>query len=384
MIQDPLAIGAVLLGVICFSLFMVKHFKWAERLSVILWILFVGALCSNTGLIPTDAPLYGTLIDFTVPFAVCVILLAVNLSDIRKAGTPMLVAFVLASVGTALGVVIATVALNGPLTPIMGEDVWKLAGPYTGTYIGGSLNFFSLWTGLEIEDPDLLAAANAVDNITLFPLYAFWMFIPTLLVGKYVVARHWNPQKTDTSAAARKERAPFSLLSIATLSFLALTIMAVSGWVQQGLIEPILPGVPTILVITTFALLLAQVPQIRALKGAWELGDLSFYLFFAAVGALMDFYLAVILSPILFAYVVIIMVVHLAIVYGVGGLLRMDVGVLTIASVATKAGPAMVPPVAETKEWRHLVVPGILIALLGYAVGNYIGFAVAQMVRWIM
>ena len=106
-----------------------------------------------------------------------------------------------------------------------------------------------------------------------------------------------------------------------------------------------------------------------------------FYVFFAAVGAIMDFYLAVILSPILFAYVVIVMIVHLVFVYGIGWMARMDLGVLTIASVATKSGPALVPPVAETKEWRHLIVPGILIALLGYAVGNYIGYAVAKMLE---
>ena len=43
------------------------------------------------------------------------------------------------------------------------------------------------------------------------------------------------------------------------------------------------------------------------------------------------------------------MIVHLVFVYGIGWLARMDLGVLTIASVATKAGPAMVPPVAEVK-----------------------------------
>ena len=381
MIQDPLAIVAVLFAVICFSLFMVNRFKWAERLSPILWILFVGALCSNLGLIPTNAPVYGPLIDVSVPFAVCVILLSVNLKDIGKAGAPMLVAFVLATIGTVLGVVVASITLEPALVSIMGDDTWKLAGPYTGTYIGGSLNFFSLWTGLEIENPDLLAAANAVDNITIFPLYMFWMIIPATLAERYVVAKRWKTAGTDASEHVEKEEASFNVFHIALLIFLGLSIMALSNWVKETLISPIFPALPTILIVTTFALILAQVPAVRKLKGSWELGDLVFYVFFAAVGALMDFYLAVILSPILFAYVVIVMVIHLAVVYGIGWLARMDLGVLTIASVATKSGPALVPPVAETKEWRHLIVPGILIALLGYAVGNYVGFAVAKMIQ---
>ena len=100
MLQQPLTIISVLLGAIFFSLQMVKRFKWAEKLSAVLWIIFTSALASNLGLIPTNAPIYGELIDFTVPFAVCVILFTVNISDIRRAGRPMLVAFGLASLGT--------------------------------------------------------------------------------------------------------------------------------------------------------------------------------------------------------------------------------------------------------------------------------------------
>ena len=299
MITEPLAIVAVLFAVICFSLFMVNTFAWAKKLSTILWILFVGALCSNLGLIPTSAPVYGQLIDVTVPFAVCVILLSVNLKDLRKAGAPMLVAFVLAAIGTVLGVCIASISLDSALVTIMGEDTWKLAGPYTGTYIGGSLNFFSLWTGLGIENPDLLAAANAVDNITIFPLYMFWMMIPAALAGKYVVARRWKSEGQDMSPPAEKESVPFNVFNIAVLIFLGLLIMALSNWIKVALIDPIFEGIPSILIVTTLALILAQVPAVRRLKGGWELGDLVFYVFFAAVGALMDFYLAVILSPIL-------------------------------------------------------------------------------------
>ena len=100
-----------------------------------------------------------------MPFAVALILMKVNLADVRKAGKAMAVAFVVACVGTIIGVVAAGVALDPLLESATGPDRWKLAGPYTGTYIGGSLNFFALWSGLEVGQPDLFAAANAVDAI---------------------------------------------------------------------------------------------------------------------------------------------------------------------------------------------------------------------------
>ncbi|MGD8580353.1 MAG: DUF819 family protein, partial [Lysobacterales bacterium] len=112
MITEPLAILAVLLAAIVFSLWITKRFKWAARLSVIMWIIFVSALCSNLGLIPASAPLYGSMVGYSVPFAVAVILFTVRLSDIRDAGTPMLAAFVLAAIGTVLGVAAASLTLE--------------------------------------------------------------------------------------------------------------------------------------------------------------------------------------------------------------------------------------------------------------------------------
>ena len=383
MIQEPLAIVAVLLGVIVFSLRMVDRYAWAARMSTIIWVIFSSALCSNLGLIPTDAPVYGALIDFAVPFAVCVILFTVNLSDIRRAGGPMLAAFALASVGTMLGVAAASLSLEPFLSRILEGESWKLAGPYTGTYIGGSLNFFALWQGLEIGNPDLLAAANAVDNLTLFPLYAAWMMIPAWLAGRYVVGKQWQVQSDGEDAESEEaaEKPRLVPLQVATLFFLAVTVMAVSDWLKATVIDRVFPDLPSILIVTTLALVLAQFEPVRQLQGSWEIGDLAFYVFFAAVGALIDFYKAVVLSPVLFLYVIVVMAIHFAVLYGGGRLLRMDAGVLTIASVATKAGPALVAPVAETKGWRHLVLPGIIVAMLGYAVGNYLGYAVAQTVR---
>lgn len=382
MIQHPLAILAVLLGAIYFSLKMVNRYVWAERLSTIMWIIFTSAILSNVGLIPTDAPLYSSLIDFTVPFAVCVILFTVSLKDVLAAGRAMLAAFGLATLGTVLGVVIASLTLEPFLANILAERSWTIAGPYTGTYIGGSLNFFALWTALEVGNPDLLAAANAVDNLTLFPLYAMWMFIPTALAGKYVVAKRWEMHFDDDEGDSKQdEKPPLDPLHVVTLFFLAIGVMAISNWLKVAVVDRVFPSVPAILIVTTLALILAQIGPVRRLKGAWEIGDLAFWLFFAAVGALINFYQAIILSPVLFAYVIIIMTVHFVFLYGTGRLFKMDLGVLTIASVATKAGPPLVVPVAEAKGWRHLVLPGIILGMLGYAIGNYVGYAVAHSIR---
>ena len=61
-----------------------------------------------------------------------------------------------------VGVLTAGMLVNPQLSDVLGSESWKLAGPFTGTYTGGSLNFFAMWDGLEIGNPDLFAAASQV------------------------------------------------------------------------------------------------------------------------------------------------------------------------------------------------------------------------------
>ena len=143
-------------------------------------------------------------------------------------------------------------------------------------------------------------------------------------------------------------------------------------------------NIPSILILTTLALILAQFRFIGRLQGAFELGNLSFYLFFCAVGAMINVKMAIVLSPILFIYVMIMVVVHLVSVYGIGRLFRLDIRVLTIASAAAKTGPPSVVALANVHGWKHLVLPGVAMGLLGYAVGNYLGFAAAYAMKAIL
>jgi uncharacterized membrane protein len=382
MIEDPYQLTAIFLGVVLLSVWLDSRYAWARKISPVVMILFLAGVLSNIGLITDRSPFYDGLAAFTVPFAVCLILFTVNLADLRRVGGPLLAAFVIACAGTVIGVLLAGLLLNSQLMEILGQDTWKLAGPFTGTYTGGSLNFFAMWDGLEIGNPDLFAAANAVDNLTLFPLFALWVMVPTWLGRWYPVARFWGTVGEDVSAEEEKAaHVKLRILDLVALGFAAMAIMVVSDLIKIGLIADFLPSFPTILIVTTLALVLAQFKFIGRLQGAFEIGNLSFYLFFCAVGAMINVKKAIILSPILFIYVMVMIVVHMVFVYGIGRLLRLDIRVLTIASAAAKTGPPSVVALANVHGWKTLVLPGVAMGLLGYAVGNYLGFAAAYIMK---
>jgi uncharacterized membrane protein len=407
MIEDPVQLLIVFLGIVLAAVLLDRRYAFARKLSPVLIILFSSALCSNTGLISRDAPFYGDMIGFTVPLAVCLILFTVQLKDLKRVGLPMAAAFVIACAGTFMGALVAGALLDPSLDAILPGSAWKLAGPFTGTYTGGSLNFFALWTGLEIESPDLLAAANAVDNLTLFPLFAIWIFAPDLLgrfypgggnrgrspgpasraasaAGSSAASAAGSPHAKRPAADPPVKTAPFRITDVTALTFLALVVVHLSGLVNDRFIAAHIRQFPTILIVTTLALILAQLRFVNRLEGASEMGNIAFYLFFCAVGAMIDLEKAVSLCPILFVYVMIMIGLHMLSVYGLGRLLRIDIRVLTIASAATKAGPAAVLALANVKGWKRLVLPGVAMGLLGYAVGNYLGFAAAYLMKFIL
>ncbi len=383
MIENSYHLLAIFLGLILLSVWLDLRFEWARKISPVIMILFFAGLISNLGMITDRSPFYDELAGFTVPFAVCLILFTVNLGDLKRSGGPLLAAFAVACFSTVIGVLTAGLLLNPELVKVLGTESWKLAGPFTGTYTGGSLNFFALWDGLEIGNPDLFAAANAVDNLTTFPLFAIWILVPGWLGKWYPSSPFWGAMdKSDTEAEQKKtEKTELHILHVVALSFAAVAIMVLSDLIKAHLIADFMPTFPTILIVTTLALVLAQFKFINRLRGAFEIGNLSFFLFFCAVGAMINVKMAIVLSPVLFAYVLIMIVVHMVSIYGFGRLLHLDIRVLTIASAAAKSGPPSVVALANVHGWKHLLLPGVAMGLLGYAVGNYLGFAAAYMLK---
>ncbi len=64
-----------------------------------------------------------------------------------------------------------------------------------------------------------------------------------------------------------------------------------------------------------------------------------------------------------------------------GAIFRIDTDTLIITSTAGIFGPAFIGPVANGIRNKQVIVPGITMGLLGYAIGNYLGLAVAWLLK---
>ncbi|MDX1625347.1 MAG: DUF819 family protein, partial [Wenzhouxiangellaceae bacterium] len=137
-------------------------------------------------------------------------------------------------------------------------------------------------------------------------------------------------------------------------------------------------AVPSILVLTTLALALAQVEAVARLRGTQVLGMFGAYLFLAALAAYCEVAALAALGALglkLLAFVVILILVHGAILLVAARLLGQSAETTAVVSATTVGGSTVVLPLVERFDRADLLLPGIVLGTLGNLVGTYIGFA---------
>lgn len=379
MIDSPLALTATVAAVAALGLWLEDRFRWAAKVGASMLIIALGAVLSNLDLVPAASPVYGGIYGPVTSLAIVWLLLAVDLKDLQLAGPRMLLAFALAAAATAAGAVAATLAFG----PAVGPEAWKLSGVMTGTYTGGSLNFAAVGRGLGLPEA-LFTSAMAADNV----LTALWLGA-TLTLPVALARFYPRPPEPPADGQPRRREAtdflapvPMKAVDIALLLGLGLGVVwlaeAVAGWLAG---VPALGAVPSVLWLTTLALAVGQLPPVRRLTGALQLGTLALNLFFVAIGIGSRVAEIFRLGPQVFYFTLTVVATHGLLTYGGARLFKLDLETTSVASQAAVGGPSTAMALAVARHRPELALPGVAVGLLGYAVGNYLGFAVAYLMR---
>lgn len=377
MITGALPLTALIAALAAFAFVLDRRVPAFSKVGASLLTLAFGAAVSNTGLVPASSPVYDTIAGPVTSLAIAWLLLAVNLGDMKKAGPRMLAAFGLAVLGVALGAFLGALAF----APALGEHTWRLAGVFTGTYTGGSLNFVAVGKGVGLPQ-EIWAGATAADALT----GGLWM--AATLVLPLWLARFFPPvprELTELSAAPQGgTEAHHPFFAPARLSAMDLAVLAAVGLAlitAADLTAKMIPQVPAILWLTTFALIVGHTRWFHRAEGALQLGTMVLHLFFVVIGIWARVSEIVSVGAVVFLFTATVVGVQGLVVYGGGRLLGLDIGRLSVASQASVGGPSTALAVAVAREWPGLVLPGIIMGLVGYAVGTYLGFGVAYLVR---
>ncbi len=368
-VRDPLAVLAVLVGLVVACHALERRFPWARRIGASLLVIASGALLSNLGLVPQRSAAYEAVAGPVTSLAIVWLLLAVDLRDLARAGGRMLSAFAIATTGTLAGAFVAALLFRSTFA----QETWKLAGVLTATYSGGSLNFVAV--GREVGLTGALFAATAASDNVLTTLWMGWCLAAPLLfaAGAKAAADEKTPHPLQADL-------PMRVHDLAVLVLLGLAVVQAGRWLAARF-----PAVPEVLWLTTLALALAQLPAMRRQRGALPLGVLALDLFLGVIGVHSRFGEIAEVGPRVFYMTATVVAVHGVWSLGWGRLARLELPAILVASQAAIGGPSTALALAVARGWRDLLLPGVLVGLLGYALGNYAGLAVAALVRhWLL
>lgn len=390
-ITSPLGVMCVLVAIAAFYFWLEQVTEWKifNYLPPLLWIYATPILLSNTGIIPFSSGAYDGLRAYGLPLFIALMLLKVDVvGAVRIMGKGVFV-MLIGSAGVVVGAVVAYLIVTrlGGLDP----SAWPAFGTLSGSWIGGTGNMNAAWVALEGETNHMTMAAVA-DNL----VYIIWL--PILLGSREFAARFNRWAKVDPGrieamdkaaiASQTTDKAP-SMRQILYLAIISLTVTWVSVVLGEALPvvyaggEAVITSSTWVILLVTSIALLLSTTRAKKLPGSQPIAMAIIYVFVASVGAhanLSEADLSELGWFVAAAYIWIF--IHGAFILTGAKIFRVDVHTLAIASAANIGGAASAPVVAAHHR-ESLVPASILMALIGYAIGNYLAILTGRLCQLI-
>ena len=389
LIGSPGGVLAVLCAVAAFWFIVdqVTEWKFFQYLPPLLFIYATPVFLNNLDVIPSDSLVYSGLSSYVLPAFIVLMLLKVNVpAAVRVMGKGVLV-MLMGTAGVIVGAVIAYVLVHKWLDP----DAWTGFGALAGSWIGGTGNMAATSEMLNTP-PEQFGLAVLADNV----IYIVWL--PLLLASRNFADRFnaWAKVPEDrmrlmdaaSEAVIEEERTPV-MRDYIYLAAIAIGVTWVASSLASIFFNAMMLEFPSletllsestwrILLITTIALALSTTPVSR-LPNPTAIGTAMIYVFVAGMGArasIAGFGQA----PAFLLGAFIWIIIHGAFCVVGAKLFRVDVHSVAIASAANIGAAASAPIVAAFHR-PSLVPVSILMALLGYAMGNYLAPIAGHLAR---
>ena len=388
-ILETLLIGAVFCLLPALVLRWCGKVAWLGKIGPVLVLYLIGLLIGNCGLMRGPVTRVQTLLsNATVPLAIPLMLFGCTLR--RSITRSQLLALI-----SGIAAVIVTVA-GGYL--LFGRHIGegaRIGGMLTGVYTGGTINLAALKAMLGVQDSTYILI-NSYDMLVSFLYLTFLLGIGIKLFRRILPApapsgpggvqdqgddtgsNHGN-RSFDSGIVSRKELFSREGLKSAAKSLgLTLLVCAVSGGVAL-----LLPGsafmTVFILLLTTLGIACSFSRPVRSLPYSHGIGMYLIYIFCIAVASMADlsaFDLAG--GAWLLAYITFVVFGSLLLQVLLALVLRIDADTVVVSSVAFINSPPFVPMIAAAMKNKNVLVGGLTIGIIGYAVGNYLGFFIAE------
>ena len=379
--ENNLVLFAVIVGAAALGIWS-EHKKWLGQVSGILVTMILMSVLSMSGVIPVASnpkikvEVYDLIFSYFIPISIPMMLMGSNITRIIREGGKLLVAFLIGALGVILGSFLAFYLIN------LGADSGNTAGVIAATLIGGSMNFIATGEIMNFSTHPLFSATIAVDNFAANAYILLMFAVPSMTF----LARFFVKPKAENTQAIEKnpndEAYPITMERIA-ISVLIAVVIASAGSLISDIIQKVYSTrmSTSILIITVLAVLVANLFPKRLKKledTAFSIGLWMMYVFLAAIGASTNLSDMLHVGPAVLAFYLIIMFFHFIFLVSLSKLFKLDVYEVIISSAANIMGPSVAAPMAASLGQKKLITPAILVGILGYVIGTFIGVSIAM------
>jgi uncharacterized membrane protein len=360
-----------------------------RKIGSIVICYLAGLIVGNINILPDN--IYGIqdmLTTLMIPLAIPLLLFSENVAKWVKMARTTFLSLLLGLLSMLIMIVLGYQIFKDQL-----DEGWKIAGMLTGVYSGGTPNLAAIATMLKIDEEtyilthtsDLVIGALVLLFLLSFAQRFFLLFLPAFKHSDDEDKKNHTAEMVDEfeSYAGMFSRPVFyPLLKAFGLTIL---IFAIGGGVSF-LFKESSQTVVAILLITTLGIAASLVPRINAIRKTFQLGMYFILVFSLVVASMADiskmfgegqsiFLLSI------FLYILLAVVGSLLLHAIFSYIFKIDADNFIITSVALSMSPPFVPVVAAALKNKAIVISGLIVGIIGYALGNYLGVLVAYVLK---
>ena len=374
---------------IVFPILIIEAFKrWTivQKIGTVVLAYAVGIIASLCGVFNFATPevaesfskLQSTIMNVAVPLAIPLMLFNCDF----KLWTKSLPKTAWALVTGIVAVIIASISgyfiFRNNVT-----EIAKVTGMMAGIYTGGTMNFNALGAALNV-DRSVMAIVLAFQMVITTP-YIFF-----LLGGGYKIFRKLLPYKDIThkgrmdedqveTADVENYRGMFEKKNfIGMMKGLGLSIIFLAvGAGLALLITGTLNELVVILTITTLSIIASFFKPIRELPKTFELGMFFILIFSVIVASMFDINSVNGGSLYIGGFVLWIIGISVGLHLLLCRIAKVSGDLFCVCQVGLLCSPPFVPPIAGAMKNKKVLISGIVVGLVGYAIGTYLGALLA-------
>ena len=362
--------------------------KFFEYVPPVVLLYLVGMVCCTFGVWNTaeTKAAYSAVRNPILYAMIFLMLLRCDIRQILKLGPKMLLGFFTASVSIAIGF-IATYAI---MNPVLDEGAWRGLGALCGSWMGGSGNLVAVSDALQATEAQL-AGASIVDSID----YSIWVMFLLWAINFAPKFNKWA--KADTSkldevakvanaevASTKKSATAADWIFLIGLSLIVSVLSQKAGAIMdKGLcaigLDMFGAATCTTVFVTVLGLVCAVTP-LGKLAAVEELSSIYLYTvvsLLASRATLVD----LVAAPMWIVYGFVILAIHVVLMFVLSKVFKWDLCMVSTASLANIGGSASAPIVATAYDPNFAGI-GVLMGVLGAAIGNFCGLGMGAILQF--